>query len=43
VLKAVLGEPNSSLPAAMVRPTNGRLIWLLDRPAAALLSTAKAR
>lgn len=43
VLKAVLGEPNSPLPAAMVRPTNGRLVWLLDRPAAALLSTAKAR
>lgn len=43
VLKAVLGEPNSSLPAAMVRPTNGRLVWLIDRPAAALLNTAKAR
>ncbi len=43
VLKAVLGEPNASLPAAMVRPTSGRLVWLLDRPAAALLNTAKAR
>jgi len=43
VLKAVLGEPNSTLPAAMVRPTNGRLLWLLDRAAAALLNPAKAR
>jgi 6-phosphogluconolactonase len=43
VRKAVLGEPNSALPAAMVRPTNGRLVWLLDRPAAALLKPAKAR
>jgi len=43
VLKAVVGEPSSALPAAMVRPTNGRLVWLLDRPAAALLSPAKAR
>jgi 6-phosphogluconolactonase len=43
VLKAVLGEPNSSLPAAMVRPTNGRLVWLVDRAAGALLNTAKAR
>ena len=43
VLKAVLGEPSSALPAAMVRPSNGRLLWLLDRAAAALLGPAKAR
>jgi 6-phosphogluconolactonase len=43
VLKAVLGEPGSALPAAMVRPANGRLLWLLDRAAAALLSPAKTR
>lgn len=43
VLKAVLGEPTSALPAAMVRPTNGRLVWLVDRPAASLLGTVKAR
>jgi 6-phosphogluconolactonase len=43
VLKAVLGEPASTLPAAMVRPINGRLVWLVDRPAASLLSTARAR
>jgi hypothetical protein len=27
----------------MVRPTNGRLVWLVDRAAGALLNTAKAR
>jgi len=25
------------LPAGMVRPANGRLVWMLDRAAAALL------
>jgi 6-phosphogluconolactonase len=40
VLKAVLKEPTSGLPAALVRPTNGRLTWLLDRAAAALLGLA---
>ena len=43
VVKAVLTETGSGLPASMVRPTNGRLTWLLDRPAAALLSVAKSR
>ena len=38
VLKAVLGEPPSGLPAALVRPANGRLTWLLDRAAAALIA-----
>ncbi|HET7340456.1 MAG TPA: 6-phosphogluconolactonase [Methylomirabilota bacterium] len=37
VLKATLGEGGSGLPGSMVRPTNGRLVWLLDRAAAALL------
>jgi 6-phosphogluconolactonase len=37
VLKAVLNEPTSALPAALVRPTDGRLTWLLDRAAAALV------
>jgi 6-phosphogluconolactonase len=40
MLKAVLKEPTSALPAALVRP-NGRLTWLLDRPAAALIGPAK--
>jgi 6-phosphogluconolactonase len=40
VLKAVLKEPTSGLPAALVHPTNGRLTWLLDRAAAALIGGA---
>ncbi len=36
VVKAVLRD-QALLPAGMVRPTHGRLLWLLDRPAAALL------
>ena len=43
VLKAALTEPGSGLPASMVHPINGRLTWLLDRPAAALLSVGKSR
>ena len=43
VVKAVLSESGSGLPASMVRPTNGRLTWLLDRPAAALLGPGKSR
>jgi 6-phosphogluconolactonase len=43
VLKAVLTEPGSGLPCSMVQPTNGRLVWLLDRPAAALLGSPKNR
>jgi 6-phosphogluconolactonase/glucosamine-6-phosphate isomerase/deaminase len=41
VLKVVLGDTPSGLPAALVRPTNGRLTWLLDRPAAALLTVSR--
>jgi 6-phosphogluconolactonase len=37
MVRAVLGEPGSGLPAALVRPVDGRLTWLLDRAAAALL------
>src|SRR5256885_4212 len=43
VLKAALTEPASGLPASMVHPANGRLTWLLDRPAAALLDVGKKR
>jgi 6-phosphogluconolactonase len=43
VVKAVLTETASGLPASMVRPTNGRLTWLLDRAAAALLGAGKRR
>lgn len=41
IVKAIL-EPQQDadrqLPAALVRPDRGRLIWLLDRPAAAKLT-----
>lgn len=37
VVKAALAEGAATLPAGMVRPTDGRLVWLLDRAAAALL------
>jgi len=39
VVKAVLGE-RATLPAAMVRPADGELVWLIDRAAAAQLSPA---
>jgi 6-phosphogluconolactonase len=41
MLKAVLKEPTSALPAALVHPTEGRLTWLLDRPAASLIGPPK--
>ncbi|HEU5197439.1 MAG TPA: 6-phosphogluconolactonase [Methylomirabilota bacterium] len=43
VVKAVMTDSGTSLPASMVRPINGRLTWLLDRPAAALLGPGKRR
>jgi len=39
-VKTALGE-GASLPAAMVRPADGHLRWLLDAPAAALLGRAR--
>ena len=39
-VKAVLGE-RATLPAAMVRPDHGELVWLLDRAAAGELATAE--
>jgi len=41
VVKAVLGE-RAILPAAMVRPDPGELVWLLDRAAAGQLSAAES-
>jgi 6-phosphogluconolactonase len=40
-LGAVLEEeaPSAPLPAQLIRPTQGRLVWLVDRAAARLLST----
>jgi 6-phosphogluconolactonase len=43
VVKAVLGDPGSGLPAALVRPADGRLTWRLDRAAASLLGLVKER
>ena len=37
VVRAALADKGTSLPAAMVAPPEGRLTWLLDRAAAALL------
>jgi 6-phosphogluconolactonase len=34
----ILENPQSGLPAQRVRPTEGRLVWLLDRPAASTLT-----
>jgi len=42
ILRTVLSE-HSGLPAALVRPTNGELIWLTDRAAAALHPVSQAR
>ena len=42
VVKAALAERGAGVPAGMVRPSDGRLIWLLDRAAAALLPPGTA-
>jgi 6-phosphogluconolactonase len=34
------GEPQAGIPASMVRPTQGRVHWILDEEAASLLSRA---
>jgi 6-phosphogluconolactonase len=36
----VLESPHAGLPSQKVHPTNGRLVWMLDRAAAAQLSNA---
>jgi 6-phosphogluconolactonase len=43
VLKAVLEEkaPGEQYPAKLVQPTDGKLIWFLDRAAASGLSQPK--
>ncbi len=38
ILKAVLGDAKSRLPARMITPLTGELTWLLDQEAASLLS-----
>jgi 6-phosphogluconolactonase len=44
VLKSVLTGPRETeqLPAQLIRPESGRLLWLVDRPAAGLLPSAGA-
>jgi len=42
IVKTVLAE-QSTLPAAMVRPTDGELVWLADRAAAALHPVGEVR
>lgn len=42
VVKAALGDP-ATLPAAMVRPPTGELLWIIDRAAATLLGGAGDR
>jgi 6-phosphogluconolactonase len=37
IVKASLAERGAGVPAGMVRPSDGRLVWLLDRAAASLL------
>ena len=41
VVRAALGDRGGAVPAAMVRPTDGRLLWILDRAAAALLPAGR--
>jgi len=41
VVKAALGDRSSGLPAAMVSPVDGRLLWILDRAAASLLPSSR--
>ena len=43
IARATLSPQGVTLPAGMVRPTMGRVTWLLDRDAAALLPVADAR
>jgi len=38
ILHEVLEDSNTELPAQRVRPVSGRLLWLIDQPAAGLLS-----
>jgi 6-phosphogluconolactonase len=39
IVHEILENPNAGLPAQRVRPTNGRLLWMLDRAAASGLRT----
>jgi len=38
IVREVFDNPKAELPAQRVRPASGRLLWLIDQPAAGLLS-----
>lgn len=38
IVREIFTNPNAAYPSQSVRPRNGRLRWLLDRPAASLLA-----
>lgn len=40
-VKQILTDESSELPATLIQPGQDRLLWLLDRPAAALLPQAR--
>jgi 6-phosphogluconolactonase len=42
IVHEVLEKPSADLPAQKVRPIDGRLIWMLDRPAASALLQPRA-
>jgi 6-phosphogluconolactonase len=42
IVHEVLEKPSADLPAQKVRPIDGRLIWMLDRPAASALLQSRA-
>lgn len=43
VVHKIIKQPGANLPAQLVRPQNGRSIWLLDRDASEQIQTATAR
>jgi len=40
ILQEVFGKPSGGLPAQRIQPTNGELLWFIDRPAASRLKSA---
>lgn len=41
IVRQVFEDPNAKLPAQNVKPSNGKLLWLIDREAASQLSAEK--
>ena len=42
ILREILENRTADLPSQRVQPTNGKLIWLVDEPAAGALSRRSA-